>query len=641
MGSTAYADTAPTTASIVIDANAQVNGYTTTTVTMAGGGTLSVVNNDDIQHTVSSIAVDGDGKRLFDTLAKPGTTTVVPEASTLAAGTYDFECRFHQLSMRGTLTIAGDGGTVHAEKPTFDQPLLRPKVLTDAHIRIPVERADVRVLPTGPRTRMWTFGGSYPGPTIIRPAGHDTKVTFINRLPRRAGALTVHFHGDHHASASDGQPDSHLIRHGHSRTYDYPLTDHGRPERAASLFYHDHRMGLTGRNIWNGLQGMFLIKDGKAADLRLPRGRFDVPLLVSDRSFTSDNQLTQPFPDHPVMELTGPQAPPDDATVGTRILANGRFAPYLKVSTHRYRLRIVNGSNFTSYNFALSNGRAFTQVGTGNGLLPKPVRRTHILLGPAQRTDVVVGFHGELGKRVILESTPRTDAAPAGAVGTPTAAIMQFRVVRASAHDRTRVPSRLQPAPKIDVPSKVSKTWTFDVAGHKKTGSVWTVNGKPYDPSRVDATVPLGSTQLWKLHNASPITHYIHLHEEQWHTVSRDGGPPLPWERGLEDTWKLDPGETVTVAARFTDHTGVFMLHCHMLDHEDHGLMAQFEVVEPSASASRQASVLLPSRRTTPVGNPVTRRQTTLATALARGLGRLTGSLPMTAAFMCGPRWDA
>jgi FtsP/CotA-like multicopper oxidase with cupredoxin domain len=102
-----------------------------------------------------------------------------------------------------------------------------------------------------------------------------------------------------------------------------------------------------------------------------------------------------------------------------------------------------------------------------------------------------------------------------------------------------------------------------------------------FDPDRVDHQVALGSVERWRLRNTSDMTHYVHLHEEQWQTVSRNGRRPPPWEQGYEDTWRLDPGETVDVAARFTDYAGLFMVHCHMLDHEDHGMMAQFEVVEP------------------------------------------------------------
>jgi spore coat protein A len=571
---------APMSATIVIGKGAATKGYRTKVVTISQGGSLSVVNLDSIEHTVTSVALNASGAPLFDHFALPGSTSSIPPASKLAAGTYTFFCEFHPTVMRGTLIVEGGSGGTHPVAPRFEQPLKTPRVLTGSHLRIPVKRALVRVLPHGPRTWMWTYDGTYPGPTIRRPAGHDTKVTFINHLPRRAGAITVHLHGDHHPWQDDGQPDRFLIRHGKKRTYNYPLTDGGKPEPEAFAFYHDHRMNETGRNNWNGLQGMFILDDKRERQFHLPTGRYDVPLMVSSRSFTSKNQLTNPFRGRvaSMTAKTGPQAPPGDATVGNRILVDGRFAPYLRVATHRYRLRLLNSSNFQTYDFALSDGRPFVQIGTGSDLLPKPVIRQNILLGPAQRADVIVDFHGELHQRVLLESIARTDHAPSG-VQTPTASLMQFRVTR-TVKDSTRLPSKLEKPPPIKAPKKVSMTWTIALGGNAKTGTYWMINGKPFDPHRVDVEVPLGSTQTWLLKNVSPITHFIHLHEEEWHTISRDGKKPPPWERGLEDTWRLDPGETVKVAAKFTDYTGVFMVHCHMLDHEDDGMMAQFAVVK-------------------------------------------------------------
>jgi FtsP/CotA-like multicopper oxidase with cupredoxin domain len=303
--------------------------------------------------------------------------------------------------------------------------------------------------------------------------------------------------------------------------------------------------------------------------------------MIADRKFTANNQLANPFRGRTrsMSGMTGPSAPPGDGTVGNRILVNGEFAPHLNVAQHRYRLRLLNTSDFTSYDFALSDGRPFIQIGTGSGLLPHPTVRQDILLGPAQRADVIVDFGGELHKKVILESIPRTNPPPSG-VGSPTASIMQFRVTR-TASDHTKIPSSLAAPPPIKAPTKVSFTWTFALAGDAKTGTYWTINGKPFNPHRVEVEVPRGATRTWELTNNAPITHYIHLHEEQWHTISRDGKRPPPWERGLEDVWRLDPGESVVIAAKFTDYTGVFMVHCHMLDHEDDGMMAQFAVVKP------------------------------------------------------------
>jgi FtsP/CotA-like multicopper oxidase with cupredoxin domain len=339
-------------------------------------------------------------------------------------------------------------------------------------------------------------------------------------------------------------------------------------------------MNETARNNWHGLQGFFLVTDHRERSLPLPRGKYDVPLMVADRSLTPSNQLTNPFAGrtHSMTGMTGPHAPPGDGTVGSRILVDGRFAPHLGVSARRYRLRLLNTSDFQSYDFALTDGRPFIQVGNGSGLLPHPDIRQNILLGPAQRADVVVDFGGELHQRIELESIARPHRPPSG-VGTPPAQIMQFRV-NTTAPDHSRVPANLEQPPPIHASKKPSYTWTVGLGGDAATGTYWTINGQPFNPHRVDVEVPLGATRTWRLRNMSPITHYIHLHEEQWHTLLRDGKKPPPWERGLEDTWRLDPGESVVVAAKFTDYTGVFMLHCHMLDHEDDGMMAQFAVVD-------------------------------------------------------------
>jgi hypothetical protein len=213
------------------------------------------------------------------------------------------------------------------------------------------------------------------------------------------------------------------------------------------------------------------------------------------------------------------------------------------------------------------------------------VKRSTILLGPFQRADVVVNFAGELGKRIVLKSVARTDSPPAGSIDTPPVSIMQFRVTR-SVSDATRVPSTLEAPPALSVPSEIGQTWSI---GLDQTAHKWTINGQAFDPGRIDYAVTRGTTEKWQITNDSPITHFVHLHEEQWQTILRDGQPPKPWERGIEDTWKLDPGESIVVAARFTDYDGPFMIHCHMLDHEDDGLMADFEVVAPGASTNPAA----------------------------------------------------
>jgi FtsP/CotA-like multicopper oxidase with cupredoxin domain len=567
---------------VVVGPGGASSGYYTPVSLITTGSTLTFINLDQLAHTVTSVARKPDGTPLFSGNALPGRTAKVQGVEKLPAGNYQFYCQFHP-NMTGTLIVQGEGNPpLRTGPPKFPLALNIPKVLSGSHIRIPVRQANIRVKPHGPKTRMWTFDGMYPGPTIRRPTGHRTKVTFVNHLPGYIGDVTVHLHGDHHPSASDGQPDSKLIKPGGRRTYVYPLTESGKPEPAAFDFYHDHRMGSTGKHNWFGLQGMFLIDSAKQDRLHLPSGKRDVPLMVTDRSFDHLNQLTDPF-STPSTGLLGANSPPGDATVGQDILVNGTYSPHFDAKAQRYRLRLLNASNFSSYDFALSGGMSFTQIGTGDSLLPKPVVRKDILLGPSQRADVIVDFSHHAHQQIVLRSIARKGAPP-GAIGTASAPIMQFRIGSKTA-DASRVPSRLPSVAPVKAATVPTAVWVFGLGGSLDGGGLtWTVNGQAYDPKRIDMTVPLNSTQTWLLVNLSTITHFIHLHEEQWHTIQVNGARPPPWQDGLVDTWEVDPGQSVEVAAKVTDYTGVFMLHCHMLDHEDHGMMAQFAVTKGGSS---------------------------------------------------------
>ena len=573
--------------SIVAGPGGATLGYASKVAVEPQGTPLTFYNLDQLAHTVTAVDRDADGRPLFNGNALPGATSTIAGVDKLRAGSYTFFCSFHP-NMSGTLLVQGGSGGVGASAPRFEQPLRIPPTLTGASITLTARQADVQVLAHRPATTLLTYGGSWPGPTIRRPVGKRTTVTVVNQLPPAVGSLSLHLHGDHHSSADDGRPDDDLVAPGRKRTYVFPLTDGGKAERAAFSFYHDHRMDVTGRNNWYGLQGMVITDDPAEKRLRLPEGRYDLPLMVADRSFDDAAQLTDPFPkpsdpQGATAGINGPYAPPGDATTGTRTLVNGVFQPYATVATHRYRLRLLNASSFSSYDFRFADGRPMVQVGNGSALLPKPVNRTDILLGPAERADVVVDFGRDLGKKPVLESVARVDGRPGG-IGTPITPVLQFRVTSRVA-DATAVPAGLVPLPALAVPSAPTQTFAFGLgadAGRK--GTVWTINGKPYDHMRVDATVELGSVQRWLLVNTSPLTHYIHLHEEAWRTITRNGQPPPAWEAGYQDTWRLDPGDTVEVAARITDYLGPFLIHCHMLDHEDHGMMATFVVVKPGAA---------------------------------------------------------
>jgi FtsP/CotA-like multicopper oxidase with cupredoxin domain len=314
-------------------------------------------------------------------------------------------------------------------------------------------------------------------------------------------------------------------------------------------FYHDHRLDETGMNVWMGLTGLYIIDD-PADPATLPSGVYDLPLVLADRQFDDQNQIQYYY------DRLG--------VFGDKMLINGVYQPYLDVADRKYRLRILNGSNARVYILTLSTGDAFTQVGTESGLLPAPVARTAMQFGPAERLDVVVDFAGKLGQDLYL-----VDAYTM----TP---LLKFRVTQ-HVTDTSIVPATLRPLPDIGDPT-VTRNFSFDqTAGH------WTINGLQFDPNRIDARPVLGTTERWIFTNPTERTHMVHIHDVDQQCLSRDGGECYPYET-MKETWALGPGETLELKMKFTDHLGKYMFHCHILEHEDDGMMSQFEVVPPRAT---------------------------------------------------------
>jgi FtsP/CotA-like multicopper oxidase with cupredoxin domain len=476
----------------------------------------------------------------------------------------------------------------------FREPLPIPRELSGARLRIPIREAEAQIFP-GAKTKLWTYGGSFPGPTVRRPAGERTEVSFHHELPAAAGELSVHLHGGHNRTQFDGQPggltksqphslfcriprglsarasgNDLLLAPGERKTYVYDLIEDGRPERSAFQWYHDHRLDRTSPHTWRGLAGMWIVDDDFDAALPLPRGERDIPLMIAERTFDRDNQLTDPF--------TGLR-PPADGVVGHSVLVNGAFMPHHWVSARRYRLRILNVSPFRSYNLRLSNDAPMVQIATDSGLMPAPVRRREILLGPAERVEVIVDFAAASGETVELRSSARHSGRNAVGARTYAGALMQFRVGSERVPDQTRVPRRLRPLPAWTKKAKrqPDHRWEITIGGLFKT--TWLINGKSFNPARADAFPKLGTTETWEIHNRTSVAHLMHLHHTDWYLLARDGKPPPPWEDCLKDTFFVYPGEKILLAGHFSDHSGKFVIHCHMLDHEDHGLMSQFQVV--------------------------------------------------------------
>jgi FtsP/CotA-like multicopper oxidase with cupredoxin domain len=467
--------------------------------------------------------------------------------------------------------VLSSAATAQAVVP-FSVPLRIPPVLQGSQMTIQMREANVQVMPTGPPTRMWTYNGIFPGPTIRRPSGQTSRITFRNDLPANFGQATIHHHGSHSRPSEDGQPNDFLIPRGRQRTYVYEHMERGEPEWAVTQWYHDHRMDLTGRNVWNGLAGVFILDDAFDSALPLPRGEFDVPLVIADRTFDANNQIPYTF------SIIG--------TLGDKWLVNGRPQPFFDVGDRKYRVRILNAANRRPLVLALSNGAAMTQIGTDAGLLPAPVQRTSIVLQPAERVELVLDFAGMLGQNLVLLDT-NTPATP----GNPPRELMQFRVNR-DLRETSSVPASLRPVPVFPQPARDRSfvlRATTDAAGNP---TQWTINGRPFQSGRIDADPVLNSTERWTFFNDSPQPHSIHLHDVDWRLVRRfqlafdaNGNPApgadlpiLPAEAGLKETFFIQPQTGFSVLTTFTDHVGPYMFHCHMLEHEDMAMMATFNV---------------------------------------------------------------
>ena len=453
----------------------------------------------------------------------------------------------------------------------FQVPLPIPPELTAtasrkggaASLAITQQQADVQILPGGPTTRVWTYNGTYPGPTIRARRGQPLTVRFYNNLP---DPTVVHLHGAHTPPASDGFPTDFVMPGGY-RDYYYPNDD----ERGATFWYHDHALDVTAHHVYAGLSGFYILSDSVEDSLPLPKPPFDIPLCLQDRSFYPDGSLYYNSFDY-------------DGNLGDHFLVNGAITPYLEVQRRKYRFRLQNGSNARVYVLRLTNRERFTVIASDGGLLERPDVTDELIIAPAERYDIVIDFaQYPLGTRLVLlnhleQSTGKDADVDDLGPGRP---VMSFDVAYNLGRrqtDSSYVPDVLRPIQRLQE-SDATVFRTFDFG---RTNSMWTINGQIFDPERVDFRVKLGSTEVWTLNNGSGgWVHPIHIHDIQWQLLQRSGRAIRAYERGLKDTFFLTGGESVRVIGKFYGQANVgrYQMHCHNVEHEDMKMHARFDVV--------------------------------------------------------------
>ncbi len=422
------------------------------------------------------------------------------------------------------------------------------------------------------------INGSFLGPTLRMRAGNKVRLNVKNSI---GGTSTLHWHGMHLPAKMDGGPHQ-TIDHGTTWSPEF-----GVKQKAATVWYHSHQLHGTASQVWQGLAGMIIIDDEESDTLHLPRddGVDDVPIVLQDRRFSLDGRMDYEASRHDTML----------GMIGNISMTNGTVAPYFEAKSRLIRLRILNGSNASIYNLGFNDDRSFLQVASDGGFLEAPFKTNHLVLAPGERAEIVVDAGG--GNNFMLSS--RASSPGMGMMrggrgmmggmmggGSPAFDFLEIRPAQ-TLNESAEVPSKLADIDWIQ-PQTAAKTrqfvmnMTMGPMMMMGFGNSHTINDKAMKMSRVDEVVKLGDTEIWEIGNNSPLPHPFHIHNVQFQILNRNGHAPHAGERGRKDTVLVNPGEIVRIIAKFEDYADSdkpFMYHCHILEHEDAGMMGQFTVV--------------------------------------------------------------
>lgn len=459
---------------------------------------------------------------------------------------------------RESVEIRGEP-TLPLEKGDFTKPFAVPPLLKDEDPH--PGRVEYSLSPRessatffeGKTTKTLGYDAPYLGPTITVKTGSRVKINVRNRLDE---TTTVHWHGLHVNGDDDGGPHQPIVP-GATWSPSFYVR-----QPASTAWYHPHAEGSTAEQVYRGLAGLFYIDDGTAKNLNLPRdyGKDDFPLVVQDRIFSRNGRLV--YKESTVFSRNG--------IFGDTILVNGVDEPLLKVGRGLVRLRLVNGSNARIYRFFLSDKSSFSQIASDGGFLDAPVVLKSLELSPGERAEIVVDFSEyEPGKSVFLLDE-------------------QFRiakfVVSKKRARRKILPAKLAAIERLnEYDAQKTRKFVLESAGGGESSRDLTINGKSFDHSRIDDVVRAGALEIWEISNPSNYAlhlneHPMHIHGVSFQILSRDGRLPPRNERGWKDTVLLHEDETVRIIIKFADDKGTFMFHCHILEHEEAGMMSQYQL---------------------------------------------------------------
>jgi blue copper oxidase len=463
-------------------------------------------------------------------------------------------------------------------------PLAIPPTLSGSTINLNLQEGTTNFF-SGTPTQTFGANGHLLGPTLILERYDTVKINITNNL---MDSTTIHWHGMHVAPENDGGPHV-VIPPGTTWSPDILVLDW-----AATYWYHPHLHMHTNKHVQKGIAGMIIVHDEYEASLNLPRtyGIDDIPLVIQTKAFDSNNQI--------IIE----------SALDTTLMVNGTLDPVASVPEQIVRLRLLNGSSERVFNLGLSNSQSFYQIASDGGLLSAPVSMTRLMLAPGERAELLVNFSGLLGQPIQLMSYgSELPSAIYGATQPGMGAgqvipnytlnplngndfvVIDFDVIAATALPISTIPTSLVAhTPYLEANANVTRTLSFSPVNMGPTAiqGPFLINMMPFDMMMINQFVPFENTEIWTLTNNTPIAHPFHIHDVQFYILDINGVPPPLNQRGRKDVILVPAGggivRFITKFDDFYNDSLPYMYHCHMLTHEDAGMMGQFLVRSPGAS---------------------------------------------------------
>lgn len=466
-------------------------------------------------------------------------------------------------------------------------PLFIPPSLTGTNFDLTVQSGSTNFYGSI-LTPTYGINGTFLSPTIIVNKGDNITLNVINNLTVRT---TMHWHGLHVAPMNDGGPHQ-IILPGETWSPSFEILNN-----AGTFWYHPHGEGKTDLHVSKGLAGMFIIHDDVEAALGLPMtyGVDDIPLIVQTKAFDMSTQIA--IADH----------------MDTAVFVNGTLGAYLDAPAQVVRLRLLNGSSMRTFNFGFSNNMTFSQIATDGGLIAGPNQLTRLLLAPGERSEILVDLSSLNGQSFQLMSY--ASEMPDGIFGSPSVGtppdeiemyadnilngadfnLLSINVVAPTITPApiTSIPTTLVPYTPFNVmDATINRVLVFDTIRllpndvPNYAEGPFGINDTVFDMDSINIKVQLNATEIWTLKNKTMIAHPFHIHDIQFNIIEKNGLPPIPAESGWKDVVLVMPGDSVKFITQFTtfsDSMTPYMYHCHILHHEDDGMMGSFLVIDPNA----------------------------------------------------------